>query len=98
MSDKTPRMGDAYSQYPTGSPEHYAGYKECFDAKMGFGFPFPDDLRASYEADNAAEAACESHYEGNGYVEDCYWGESLDRTPYAFDADPDFYDAEPEAE
>lgn len=59
-------MDDAYYRYRAGSGEHYAAYEKEFIARYGIGFPFPDDPRASYEADNAYELACERYAESGG--------------------------------
>jgi hypothetical protein len=56
-------MDDAYYRSPVGSREHYAAYEKEFNARRGGGYAFPDDVRASYQADNAYELARERRAE-----------------------------------
>lgn len=68
-------MDDAYYRAPVGSPEHYTAYEKEFAADDGIGFVFPDDPRASYEVDNAAELAAEAYDE---YLFETYAGAHAD--------------------
>jgi hypothetical protein len=87
-------VDDAYYRSRVGSREHYAAYKKEFNARYGIGYVFPDDVRASYQADHAYELAYERFAESGETAdiiadEDTEWEDSDRYTLHPGDPDID---------